>query len=95
MALWLPRNLTPHGKITLFKSVMLFKITHILLSLPSPKHSAIKKLEKKVQKFLWGDKPPQFKQSILENVKELDGLQLTIILLFDKALGLFSPLLYD
>ena len=42
MALWLPRNLTPYGKITLFKSLMLYKITHILLSLPSSKFSSIK-----------------------------------------------------
>ena len=44
MALWLPRNLTPYCKITIFKSLMLSKITHILLSLPSPKLSSIKQL---------------------------------------------------
>ena len=77
MALWLPRNLTPYGKITLFKSLMLSKITHILLSLLSPKKLYHKKMRKKVQMLLWGDKPPKFKQSILENVKELSGLQLT------------------
>ena len=54
MALWLPRNLTPHGKITLFKSLMLSKITHILLSLPSPKHSTIKKIRKKGPKVFMG-----------------------------------------
>ena len=35
-----------------------------------------------------GEKPPKFKQSILENVKEVGVLQLTNILLVDKALKL-------
>ena len=75
MALWLPRNLTPYVKITL----MLSKITHILLSLPIPKLSSIKIIKKGSKVFY---KPPKFKQ----NVKELGGLHLTNILLFDKAL---------
>ena len=34
---WQSRNLTLYGKVTITKSLLLLKITHMLLSLPSPK----------------------------------------------------------
>ena len=37
--LWQARKLSPYGKVTVFKSLFLSKITHLLLSLPSPKKS--------------------------------------------------------
>ena len=40
---WSTRQLTPYGKVVIVKSVLLSKITHILLSLPSPKVSTINK----------------------------------------------------
>ena len=85
MDLWLPRNLTPYGKITLLKSLVLSEITHILLSLSSQKPSNII-FFLNVQKFSWGDKPPEFKQCLSESDKELGDLELTNILLYDKAL---------
>ena len=55
MALWLTRKLTPYGKISLFKSLMLSKITHILLSLLSPKLFTIMKIRKKGPKVFYGE----------------------------------------
>ena len=40
---WSTRKLTPYGKVTIVKSLLLSKITHILLSLPSPNTNTIKK----------------------------------------------------
>ena len=37
MQLWICQNITPSGRITVFKSLILSKITHILQSLPSPR----------------------------------------------------------
>ena len=34
--LWQARKLSPYGKVTVIKSLFLSKITHLLLSLPSP-----------------------------------------------------------
>ena len=34
--IWSPKFLTPIGKITISKSLLLSKITHVLLSLPTP-----------------------------------------------------------
>ena len=41
---WSGRNITPLGKITIIKSLLISKITHILLSLPSPKIGTFKKI---------------------------------------------------
>ena len=41
---WSTRKLTPYGKVVIVKSLLLSKITHVLLSLPSPKDSTIKKI---------------------------------------------------
>ena len=86
MALWLPRNLTPYSEIILFKSRMLSKIPHILLSHCSLKLPTIK-IEKRYKRF-YGEINLQSSSSIMEHVKELDGLQLLNMLLFDKALKL-------
>ena len=40
---WQSRNLTPYGKVTIIKSCLLSKITHMLLSLPSPNFFVLKK----------------------------------------------------
>ena len=40
---WSTRRLTPYGKVFIVKSLLLSKITHILLSRPSPKETTIKK----------------------------------------------------
>ena len=43
--LWNTRNLTPYRKIIIVKSLFISKITHILLSLPSPNSDTFNKLE--------------------------------------------------
>ena len=40
---WTKRNLTPIGKITVIRSLMLAKIVHILIALPDPDMPEIKK----------------------------------------------------
>ena len=39
------RQLTPYGKVTIVKSLLLSKITHILLSLPSPSLEILKQID--------------------------------------------------
>ena len=54
---------------------MISKIIHILLSLPRPSEEYFNKKENVFIKFLWQDKPPKFKLSILENLTVNGGLQ--------------------
>ena len=84
--LWNARNLTPYGKIIIIKSLLISKITHILLSLPTPNTDVLDKLEVIFKRFLWGDKPPKFRKEILETLPTLGGLKLTNLLIFDASL---------
>ena len=54
--LWNARNLTPYGKIMIIKSLLISKVTHILLSLPSPTLELMTNLEKLFKNFIWGQK---------------------------------------
>ena len=57
-ALWNTRSLTPYGKVTIIKSLVQSKITHILLSLPNPSNNTFKDIQTLVDAFLWKNKPP-------------------------------------
>ena len=43
--MWKKRNLTVLGKITVVKTILLSKLTHLFISLPSPSKVYIKALE--------------------------------------------------
>ena len=85
---WSTRKLSPYGKVVIVKSLLLSKITHILLSLPTPNEMTIKKIEKIFYSFIWSDKPAKFSKYILEADISEGGLKLHNLSLFDKALKL-------
>ena len=85
---WSTRKLTPYGKVTIVKSLLLSKITHILLSLPSPNPETFKTLENIFLSFIWNDKPAKFSKTILEAEVNDGGLKMHNLFLFDKALKL-------
>ena len=64
--IWSTRNLTPYGKVTIIKSLLISKITHMLLSLPSPSVLCIKELNETFSKYLWCGKPPKWRKEISE-----------------------------
>ena len=84
--LWNSRNLTPYGKITIIKSLLISKITHVLLSLPSPNPKTLEKLEEMFKNFLWYQKAPKFRKEIMETLTTLGGLKMTNIKIFDLSL---------
>ena len=86
--IWSSRNLTPYGKVTIIKSLLIPKITHMLLSLPSPSPSCFKEITDVITKFLWCGKPPKWKKEILEGEIPHGGLKLHDLNIFDKALKL-------
>ena len=83
---WKRRKLTINGKISVFKSLISSMITHILLSLPNPSQEFIKEYEELCKDFLWGEKPPKFRQEILEYPYEMGGLQLHNLERFSSSL---------
>ena len=86
--IWSSRNLTPYGKVTIIKSLLISKITHMLLSLPSPNVLCIQEINNTFADFLWCGKPPKWRKEILEGEIKHGGLKLHNIVLFDKTLKL-------
>ena len=76
--IWNARNLTPYDKITIIKSLLISKITHILLSLPSLNQKTFEELENIFKKVVWNQKNPKFRKEIMENLKDLGGLKMTL-----------------
>ena len=86
--IWNARYLTPFGKITIVKSLFLSKITHVLLSLPTPSEGMFTLLENLFKNFIWGNKCPKFRKEIIETLPGLGGLKMTNLRNFDAALKL-------
>ena len=86
--IWSKRNLTPYGKVTIIKSLLISKITHMLLSLPSPSLTYFNSLNDAFAKFLWCGKPAKWRKEILEGEIQHGGLKLHNLQLFEKSLKL-------
>ena len=84
--LWNSRYLTPFGKITIIKSLLISKFTHVLLSLPTPSNDILNTLDHTFSKFIWNSKTPKFRKNITENSICQGGLGLTNLSLFNSAL---------
>lgn len=83
---WSKRNLTPLGRITVIKSLVISKITHILMALPSTQSKLLVKLEKLFFKFIWKDKPDQMKRISAYQKIQHGGLNILNINAFQQAL---------
>ena len=86
--IWSIRNFTPYGKVSIIKSLLMSKITHMLLSLPSPNVLCLKELYNTFSKCSWHGKPPKWRKEILEGEIHHGGLKLHDIALFDQTLKL-------
>ena len=86
--IWSTRNLTPYGKVTIIKSLLISKITHMLLSLPSPSSECLNTINNAFTKFLWCGKPAKWRKEILEGEIQHGGLKLHNLQLFEKSLKL-------
>ena len=85
---WSKRDLTPFGKVIVIKSLVLSKIVHILMSLPSPDKKLIKKINNILYNFLWNGKPDKIKRKTARNKLEGAGISMIDLELFDKSLKL-------
>ena len=52
---WHSRNLTPYGKVTIIKSLLMSKLTNMLQSLASPNDNLISELDALFGDFLWAN----------------------------------------
>ena len=83
---WSKRNLTPLGKITVIRSLMLAKLVHILTALPDPEITQIQTLQNMFYKFLWNNKTDKIKRQVAIQRLEDGGLNMPDIKSFITAL---------
>ena len=86
ISIWNTRSLTPYGKVVIIRSLLMSKITHILLSLPTPSDTTFAQLDQLFFTFMWGNKPPKFRREIVEANTIEGGLKLHNLKKFDAAL---------
>ena len=87
--IWSGRYLTPFGKIIIIKSLLISKITHVLLSLPTPKKSTFEKIETCLKQFCgMGNKLNSEKKLECPTNHGGGGLNFTNLEIFDASLKL-------
>ena len=83
---WEVRYLTPIGKITVLKTLIIPKLNHLFLTLPSPSPGFIKNLNDICYKFVWDNKPDKINRKQLCASKLEGGLKMIDIESFIRGL---------
>ena len=83
---WSCRNITPIGRVTILKSLVLSKITHVLLTLPSPDNDTIKILDNLSYNFIWKNKRHEVSKKTITKEIKAGGLKMLNIKKFDGSL---------
>ena len=60
---WRKRYFTPLGKITVLKTLIVSKLTHLFTALPNPDQCTIQKLQQLFFKFIWDNKPDKINRT--------------------------------
>ena len=85
---WRRRNLTPLGKITVIKSLLMSKLVHLLTALPNPSQKDLKQLERLFFSFLWGGKRDPIKRAKVVQKLSAGGLSMVDLEAFVRSLKL-------
>ena len=76
LCFWKKRQLTPFGKITVLKTLIISRCTYLFLNLPDPPDSVISELQKIMYNYLWNDKTPKIKRTVVCKPYAEGGLQM-------------------
>ena len=85
--MWNRRELTPLGRITVVKSLLLPLLTHLFIYLPNPADNVLQKINKMFSNFVWQG-PNKIKGNVVVKTYEQGGLKLTDISEYMKSLKL-------
>lgn len=69
MEQWKKRNLTPIGKVTLIKSLIISQQNHLFISLPTPEISYLKNRNIILFNFLWNSNVDKIKRKLTTTQK--------------------------
>ena len=82
---WQKRYITPIGRITVIKSILISQLNHLFLALPNPADSIILELERLIYSFLWQGQP-RIKRKVISKDYQDGGLKMININAFISAL---------
>ena len=88
MAQWRRRNLTPLGRITVIKSLLISKLVHLLTALPDPSEEELKNLERLLFEFVWAGKRDPVKRAKVIQGYSHGGLNMLDVRAFTKSMKL-------
>lgn len=86
MKQWSKRVLTPFGRITVLKTIIISKLNHLFIALPNPDKTIIDKLNKAFYNFIWQSKADKVKRGILVQEYNKGGLKMIELNKFITAL---------
>ena len=72
--IWLSRNLSLNGKVTILKSIAIPKLQYVVTNLPIT-NNIIKDTEKVISNFLWKYKTPKVKKSVIIQPIKYGGIK--------------------
>ena len=84
---WRYKNLTPFGKITVIKNLLLSKFVHLFIALPITE-KILKYINSTFYRFLWGGKPDKVNRQDICRPYLKGGLQMINIFHFEKSMKL-------
>lgn len=86
MEQWKRRILTPIGRVTVIKSLLIPKLNHLFILLPTPKKEIVSFICKANFEFLWKSKTDKVKRSLLTQDYLSGGMKLVDVRSFITSL---------
>ena len=83
---WGRQSLTPLGKITVIKTLMISIFIHLFISLPNPIQAIMDYINNTIFSFLWNNKTSKIKQSVIIKQYCEGGLKMINVKAFMDAL---------
>ena len=80
---WSNRDLTPFGKVMVIKTVIVSKIVHLLIALPTPSPKVVNEINKMLYAFLWDGKPDKMRRTLAKQKMVNGGIGMLDVSLFD------------
>ena len=83
---WKQRYLTPIGKVTVIKMLIIPKFNHLFISIPNPREAFLKDLNSTLHKFIWDGKPDKICRRQITREYSQGGLKMPNFDYFIRAL---------
>ena len=88
LSMWSKRKLTPFGRLTIIKSLLISQFNHHFIALPSPDKNYISKINTELYNYLWNSKIDKIKRDIVIKEYINGGLKMINLVAFIKSLKL-------